>query len=47
MATPTAVSKVPATVKAEMGSANRVHAMHAVTGGTKYIKLVTVDAAPR
>jgi hypothetical protein len=45
--TPKAVSAVPAKVMAVIGSSNNNHAMIAVEGGTKYIKLLTEAAAPR
>lgn len=45
-ATPKAVSSVPNTVVSVMGSANKIQAMKAVTGGTRYIRLVTEAAAP-
>jgi hypothetical protein len=44
--TPQAVSAIPSNVKAVMGSSNNNHATKAVQGGTRYIKLVTLAAAP-
>jgi hypothetical protein len=45
--TPTAVRAVPKRVAMVMVSPNSSHAMMAVVGGTKYIRLVTDAAAPR
>ncbi len=45
--TPKAVSAVPIKVAAVMVSPNKTHAMMAVVGGTRYMRLVTEAAAPR
>jgi hypothetical protein len=38
---------MPVSVTQVIGSPNNTHAIKAVVGGTKYIKLVTLVAAPR
>jgi hypothetical protein len=38
---------MPANVTNVMGSLNKIQAITAVVGGTKYSKLVTAAAAPR
>jgi hypothetical protein len=45
--TPAAVSAMPATISTVIGSPNSTQAMTAVEGGTRYIRLVTLVAAPR
>ena len=45
-ATPSAVITVPAIVVSVIGSSNKNQAINAVTGGTRYIRLVTEAAAP-
>ena len=45
--TPNAVKAVPAKVKPVMGSPNKSQASKAVQGGTKYMRLDTLVAAPR
>ena len=45
--TPVAVSSTPKTVTVVIGSPNKTHAIIAVVGGTRYIRLATEAAAPR
>src|SRR5690606_21143525 len=45
--TPTAVSAMPATISTVIGSPNSSQAISAVVGGTRYMRLVTLVAAPR
>lgn len=45
--TPKAVKAVPKMVAKVMVSPNKTHAIKAVVGGTKYMRLVTEAAAPR
>jgi len=45
--TPTAVTAMPASVTKVMGSLNKIQAITAVVGGTRYMRLVTEAAAPR
>ena len=45
--TPSAVMAMPITVVSVIGSSNSSHAITAVVGGTRYIRLVTEAAAPR
>jgi hypothetical protein len=40
------VNAMPRPINHVMGSSNRNHAINAVVGGVKYIKLVTLVAAP-
>ena len=45
--TPVAVTAMPSTVTQVIASPNKNQAISAVVGGTRYIRLVTVAAAPR
>src|SRR6185369_4821622 len=47
MPTPTAVNAIPVIVNTVMTSPNSSHAIKAVQGGTRNIRLVTAVAAPR
>ena len=46
-ATPPTVNSMPLSMMGVKASPNRAHAISAVHGGTRYIRLVTVVAAPR
>ena len=40
------VSAIPRPISHVIGSSNKTHAINAVVGGVRYIKLVTLVAAP-